>query len=275
MYKIHRLDIMIAYSCNISCAGCISISDIKRSGIEPFDLLHDSIVKWSSVVVPTVVVVFGGEPCLHPRLPDICNEIRKAWPAATIRLITNGYLLDRFDSAAWFDFAPFEIQVSIHRKDHEPVINEKIKNILKNRKPWAITKQGGERQHQQLTWTHNDFSIFKSIFDIFVPPYKKISTNFLPFHGDPVKAHKICGAGSTPILYKGMLYKCPAVANIIDITGENWFNYQAIDIHDNIETFVANIGSPEPVCAQCPDSMHTSIDHFDQENVIVKHKNIS
>jgi len=274
MYNISRLDLMIAYSCNISCAGCISISDTKRSGIEPFDSLVDSISRWKSTLNPSVIVIFGGEPCLHPRLIDICNEIRLAWPRSTIRLITNGYLLDQFDASAWFDFEPFEMQISIHRKDHEPIINEKIKNILKNRKPWVVTKQDGERQHRQLTWKHNNFSIFKSIFGVFIPPYKKIADNFFPFNGDPAKAHKICGAGSTPILYKGRLYKCPAVANIIDITRENWFDYQSFDINDDIEFFVANIGKPEPVCGQCPDSMNTAIDHLNRKNVIVRHKNI-
>ena len=276
MHKIHRLDIMIAYSCNISCAGCISISDIKRSGIEPFDLLRDSIVKWSSVVAPDVVVVFGGEPCLHPKLQDICKEIRQAWPDSIIRLITNGYLLDNFDPSVWFDFEPFEMQISIHRKDHESIINKKIKNIIQHRRPWTVSKQGGFRQHRQITWTYNNFSVYKSIFSDFVVPYKKLSSKLLPWHSSPEAAHKICGSPTTPILYKGFLYKCPPVANIIDITGENWYDYQAVDVTDDMAAFINNIGRPESVCGQCPDSSQAVvIDHFAKENVVVRQKNIS
>ena len=276
MHKIHRLDIMIAYSCNISCAGCISISDIKRSGIEPFDLLRDSIVKWSSVVAPDVVVVFGGEPCLHPKLQDICKEIRQAWPNSIIRLITNGYLLDNFDPSVWFDFEPFEMQISIHRKDHELDINKKIKNILQHKHPWVVSKQGGTRQHRQLTWTYNNFSIYKSIFSEFVVPYKKLASKLLPWNSSPEAAHKICGSPATPILYKGFLYKCPPVANIIDITGENWYNYRAVDVTDDMTAFINSIGQPESVCGQCPDSSQAVvIDHFALENVVVRQKNIS
>jgi len=73
-----------------------------------------------------------------------------------------------------------------------------------------------------------------------------------------------------------LLYKCPPVANIIDLTGENWFNYHAVDVVDDVKTFVDNIGKPELVCGQCPElSQAVVIDHLNLENVVVKHKNIS
>ena len=276
MHKFKRLDIMIAYSCNISCAGCISISDIKRSGIEPFEHLVHSINKWKNVLHPDIITLFGGEPCLHPKLLEICSEIRQSWPNSIIRLITNGYLLDNFDSAAWFNFEPFEMQISIHRKDHEAIINQKIKNILQHRWTWHVTKQGGEREHRQLTWTHGNISIYKSIFSDFVTPYKKISNQYLPWNSEPAQAHKICGSPATPILYKGLLYKCPPVANIIDITGNNWFDYHAVDIHDDISAFVETIGRPEPVCGQCPaHDQAIIVDHFSHQNVKVKHANLN
>jgi hypothetical protein len=168
------------------------------------------------------------------------------------------------------------MQVSVHRKDHELVINDKIKNILKHRRPWKVTTQGGVNRHRQLTWTHDNFVVYKSIFGEFVTPYKKLSNQFLPWYSDPAKAHKICGSPNTPILYKGKLYKCPAVANIIDITNENWFGYSGVDRDGDLEEFIKNIGVPESVCGQCPDSSQAVvIDHFNKENVIVKHKNIS
>jgi hypothetical protein len=275
IHNIPRLDLMIAYSCNISCAGCISISDIKRSGIESLESLTNSVAKWKNIVSPEVVAIFGGEPCLHPRLIDICALVRQAWPKSTIRLITNGYLLDNFDPSSWFDFAPLEIQVSVHRKDHESVINKKIKNILQHRRPWKVKTHGGKNQHRQISWTHENVSIYKSIFGEFVVPYKKILNEFLPWHSDPVQAHKICGSPATPILYKDLLYKCPPVANIIDITGKNWFNYCAVDVVDDVKAFVDTIGRPESVCGQCPElSQAVVIDHLNQENVVVKHKNI-
>lgn len=275
MHKILRLDLMVAYSCNLSCAGCISISDIKRLGIEPFNSLVSSISKWSAVIDPKVISVFGGEPCLHPQLQEICKQIRTAWPNSIIRLITNGYLLDNFEPGAWFDFAPFEMQVSIHRKDHESEISKKIKNIIQHRRPWIVTTQGGPNQHRQITWSHGNFSIYKSMFGEFIVPYKKINNQLLPWRSDPEQAHKICGCPSVPILYKGLLYKCSPVANIIDITGENWYGYQAIDVADNLDDFINNIGRPESVCGQCPSlSQAVVVNHLQKENVVVRHNSV-
>jgi hypothetical protein len=61
------------------------------------------------------------------------------------------------------------------------------------------------------------------------------------------------------------------VANAIDISGENWFDYRAYDINDNLAEFVSNINKPETVCGQCPDQQQAVIiNHFDIKNVKTK-----
>jgi hypothetical protein len=252
--------------------GCISLSDFKRDGIANITDIALWIDQWSKIIDPSVVVLFGGEPCLHPKLLNICALVRGAWPNCTIRLITNGYLLGNFDSASWFKYGKFEMQVSIHRKDHEQIINSKIKDILANRKKWTVHKalDGG---HQQLIMESDGIKIYKSIFKDFVVPFKG---NIEPWNSDPASAHKICGAPNTPILYKGKLYKCPAVANAMDLSKQNWFSYQPCEDEGTIDEFIAGIGFPETVCGQCPDKKQAIIiNHFDKKNVIIKQKNIS
>lgn len=272
-FGFHRLDIMIAYSCNIACAGCISISDRKRDGIASLDDITSWCDSWQAHIEPEVITVFGGEPCLHPKLIKVCKVIRLAWPSSTIRLITNGYLLDNFDANEWFDLGKFEIQVSLHRQDHRAIIDGAIKNILLQRSDWKVRTHGAA-DHKQISWQSGDVTIYKSIFKDFVVPYKQEQDLIKPWHSDPVLAHKICGAPATPILYKGKLYKCPAVANAMDISGENWFNYHAYGVDDDLQEFINNIGKPETVCGQCPEQQQAVIiDHFNIDNV--KTKNIS
>ena len=269
-HGFHRLDIMIAYSCNIACAGCISISDRKRDGVASLSDISAWCTKWQEYLDPEVITIFGGEPCLHPKLVEVCNTVRSAWPESTIRLITNGYLLDHFDPSNWFTLGKFEIQVSLHRQDHRAIIDAAIKNILLQRTNWKTTAHG-EDNHKQIAWANGDVTIYKSVFKDFVVPYKD---NVQPWYSDPAQAHKICGSPNTPILYKGLLYKCPAVANAIDISGENWFDYHGYDVSDNLTEFVSNIGRPETVCGQCPDQQQAVIiNHFDTNNV--KTKNIN
>ena len=270
MYIVPRLDLMIAYSCNLSCVGCISLSDLPRSGIAPTNDIFSWIDNWSKIINPKILSVFGGEPCIHPDLIKICKEIQSKWPLSTIRLITNGYLLDNFDVNDWYTINNLEIQVSVHRKDHEKIINQKIKNILACEKKWKVSLHGGKNEHKQIFWTNNKLTIYKSIFKDFVVPYKD---NIVPWNSRPEDAHKICGSPSTPILYKGKLYKCPPVANIIDITNKTFCNYNGVEYTDDVNQFINRIGKPEPVCGFCPD--HTQaviIDHSNIKNVKTKQK---
>jgi organic radical activating enzyme len=275
MHSIERLDVMVAYSCNISCDGCISLSDRKRSGIEPLNRLSSSFNQWKDLINPKVIAIFGGEPCLHPNLIEICAKIRHEWPESTIRLITNGYLLDRFSPDVWFEFSPFEMQVSIHRRDHESKINEQIKNILLIKKSWKTIRYRDFTNHKQIEWVTPGFKIYKSIFSEFIIPYKKNREKIESWYSDPAESHKICGSPATPILFKDRLYKCPAVANTIDILGENWFGYKGYGINDDISELVSNINRPESVCGQCPDRKQAQvINHFDIENVHVKSRHV-
>lgn len=266
---------MIAYSCNLSCAGCISLSDRRREGIAQFNDIEQWVQQWSEIVTPTVVTVFGGEPCLHPRLFDICKLFRRSWPNTVIRLITNGYLLDNHDSNGWFNFAPFEIQVSVHRKDHEFAINNAIGNILKHRTGWRVQQHGG-KNHKQLEWYLDGFSIYKSIFKDFVVPYRQDGDKIVSWDSDPTEAIKICGSPNTPVLYKGRLYKCPPVANIVDLTNVTYQGYTGYAVDDDLTDFVANIGRAESVCGYCPAANNAVvINHFDIKNVQIKQKNFS
>jgi organic radical activating enzyme len=275
MLIVPRLDLMIAYSCNISCAGCISLSDFKRTGIASYIDIKSWINLWCTKIQPEVVTIFGGEPCLHPDLIEICLYVRQYWPTCRIRLITNGYLLDNFDSGAFFNIKNFEIQVSIHRKDHESIINDKIKKILLHRKSWKVNQVGGEH-HKQVEWVNEDLTIYKSIFKDFVIPYRLDNKKIVGWNSNPSESHKICGSPSTPILFKGKLYKCPPVANIIDITKQTYMNYDGYDINDDLSLFVDNIGKPESVCSFCPEQQHNNvIDHLDTKNVQVKQKSLS
>lgn len=268
--SIPRLDLMIAYSCNLSCRGCISISDRQRDGVEPYQKLQQSIVHWSKLISPDVVSLFGGEPLLHPRLFDVIRLVREHWNHATIRLITNGYLLTRFDPKSWFEFNNFEMQVSLHRLDHRKLLQDEVAKIIRCRHPWTV-RSFDEADHKQLSWQYDSIKIYFSIFKDFVVPYQAQGQKILPWRSDPADAHKICGAPNTPVLHRGKLYKCPAVANAIELAKENWFNYHPVEDLTGLQDFVDRIGKPETVCGQCPNQAQAVIiDHFDSRNVDVR-----
>lgn len=272
---LKRLDLNVAYACNIQCRGCISLSDFDRRGVVTDQEIDTWLKYWSSVLDIGTITLFGGEPLINPELIKICKTIRHYYPTTTIRLITNGYLLHKIEHSVWFDFEPFEIQVSIHRLDHETQINNQIKKILSVKKGWK-TSVDNPILHQQILFELPRFKIYKSKFKDFVAPYRLEKQKLRPFSSDPAKAHSICGSPNTPVLYKGKLYKCPPVANLIDITNENWNNYHACSDATGLKEFISQVNVPETVCSQCPESFSQhSYNHFDTGNVYVKQKNIS
>lgn len=269
MYRLKRLDFNIAYACNLSCKGCISLSDFDRRGVESLKDIEDQCKTWSQILDPSIISIFGGEPLMHPRIAKVLDAIRKYWPNTQIRLITNGYLLPKFDPEMWFNYKGLEMQVSIHRQDHEKIITDEIKRIVKCRNDWQAVKSnaGG---HQQLELHNKDLKIYKSKFKRFVMPYKIEDGELKPFNSEPKKAHSICGSPDVPILYKNKLYKCAPLPNILELDKGNHYKYEGIESTGDVKTLVNNINKPESVCAMCPDSIDHSVDHFDKENVRVK-----
>lgn len=263
--SIKRLDFNIAYACNLSCKGCISLSDINRRGIESLESIEQQCSNWSKLINPQVITLFGGEPLLHPRIHDVITCIKSHWSKCTIRLITNGYLLKKHDPHKWLEYTPFEMQISVHRKDHEYLITREIRRILECKRGWQVTRKK-YNGHKDIEFTLNDFKIYKSFFEEFVKPYRDDMT---PFNSNPAKAHSICGAPNTPVLYKNKLYKCPAIANLLDIM-PGYINYEGYSHNDDISQFIQGIGKPETVCAMCPEQRSHSVNHFAKENVYVK-----
>ena len=264
-YKINRLDFNITYACNLACKGCISLSDSTRYGVESLQNIQIQCDSWHERLQPRIIALFGGEPLMHPRIHDVIEKIKQAWPEATLRLITNGYLLKKHDPEIWFKYEPLEIQVSIHRQDHEAILTEQIKRIVECRTDWKILKFTDDG-HKQLELSRKGFKIYKSKFGDFVMPYNKDLT---PFNSDPKMAHSICGSPATPILYKNRLYKCPPVANLLDMK-PGYVDYDGVGHNEDLSEFVNGIGKPEGVCAMCPASRSHSIDHYAEENVHVK-----
>jgi len=239
----------------------------------PYDDIIESIDTWKSKLYPEVTSIFGGEPLLHPRIYDVFDYVKKAWPDTTIRLITNGYLLSKAKIDKFFKNTPFEMQVSVHRKDHEKIINDNIKRVLKQYSDWKIIKvdEDGVGVAHVYVWQRPGFKIWKSKFGEFVIPYNYEGNQLVPFKSNPAKAHAICGNPNVPILYKNKLFKCAPIANLLDLPNTKGYKYQPTNSFDDIDKFVSLIGKPESICSMCPESRSHAIDHYAKGEVHVKH----
>jgi len=245
------------------------LSDFPRKGVESYESIKLQCMNWHKIIDPKIISIFGGEPLLHPKLIDVLILIREYWPNSIIRLITNGYLLKKYDPSRWFALGKFEMQISVHRKDHEYLLNREIKKILQCKTKWKPFR-GTYSGHKDIGFTHGDFTLYKSRFKDFVMPYNLKDNVIVPFDSDPSKAHAICGSPDTPILYKNKLFKCAPIANILELGNDNIYDYRGLDADEDIHNFIKNINKPESICSMCPENSRHSVDHYNKENVRVK-----
>lgn len=271
MERIERLDIQLINACNLSCRGCISLSDFNRKGLYTINNLEKDCENWSKKISPKVITLFGGEPLLHPNFAECINVIRTFWPNCTLRLITNGLMLNRFSPDSWFGIDNFEMQISIHRDDDKEKIISELKKIL-SFSTWKYEKSNLSHIFWKVKNKKLNFAIWCSKFKDFVQPYDIVDGDIKPCNSNPKNAHSICGSPNTPALLNGKLFKCPPVANILNLK-DNWLGYTGYSVNDDIKEFVKNINQPESVCSGCPETQSHAFDHFDMKNIpIIKRR---
>ena len=285
MHNIDYLDIMIQYSCNFSCAGCITMSDYKRSGYVSADEGLGWLDHWKLKINPAVVCLFGGEPTMNPNLYQWIKNVRNTWPSATIKIITNGSLLDKVNLVDYFfNFQPATLQISLHYKETEKrqEIKKKLITQIKTlNKNFKIKEKDPNKPHEQFNFFAENFEIIIAEFGEFIKPYKGYGKHMLPWNSSSIhQSHSKCGSPRNPVLYKNRLYKCGPIANLKDTLTlfniENktewqpYLEYQGNDCNDDLTTFVQQIGKPEEICSMCSASNEGAIAHYAPDAVKVK-----
>ena len=89
------LEVMMLRSCNLSCRGCTTFSDLKHQGdYSDWETNRQWLIDWSRRLNIEAIGLMGGEPLIHPRIRDWLLGMRETLPRAQIRFVTNGLLLD-------------------------------------------------------------------------------------------------------------------------------------------------------------------------------------
>lgn len=92
---IRLIEFHVAHDCNLTCAGCSHFSPFaKRQNVERDELQRDLEAAAKSLA-PEHVHVMGGEPLLNEHLPELLPLFRAHFPAASIKVVSNGVLFPR------------------------------------------------------------------------------------------------------------------------------------------------------------------------------------
>ena len=115
---IPYLEMPITHLCSLHCDGCSAYSNYNLKRTVPLTEARQWLKQWSVRIAPAHFRILGGEPLLHPNLPEILLSARQFWPATHIQVCTNGLNLDRHPTLPFLLALPnMSLSLSVHSRD--------------------------------------------------------------------------------------------------------------------------------------------------------------
>lgn len=274
---------MIQYACNLSCKGCITMTDYLRKGSVSITDGEQWLKSWSKQLDIGTICLFGGEPLMNKDLILWIRAVRKYFPTSTIKIITNGtYLKNKNILAELFEAGNVEYQISLHWRtgDKFNSIKQELIKQLREYQDWAIINS--PRQEVIMSFERNTVKIQLAVFGEFVIPYQGHGATMKPWNSADISAsYAHCGSPQNPILYKNKIYKCGPIANLRDtlalhnlldnVEWQEYLNYNGYSSTDDLTELVDNFNKPNKICSMCAsDRTSAEIDHYSPDAVIEK-----
>jgi len=97
--------------CNISCLDCNHASPVCAARVADPEAVCRDLSGLARHYKPDVVKIIGGEPLLHPELPELVRAVRRSAVSERIMLVTNGLLLRKMPSQVWEEIDELELSI--------------------------------------------------------------------------------------------------------------------------------------------------------------------
>ena len=205
------------------------------------------MAQWSRRIAVDEFRLLGGEPTIHPDLAAFVPLVRKHWPKALIRIVTNGFFLHRHGDLPSMLAASgnADIALSVHHNGSE---------YLKRLQPVFDLLASWRRDHGTIA------NVWQS-HENWTRRYNGSGAAMLPFEdGNPRQSWEICPARHCKQLHDGKLWKCGPLAYLglqkakYDLS-EKWdpyLQYQPLDVNcseQELDAFLAI--EEESACSMC------------------------
>ncbi len=250
--QTQRLELHVTHACNLGCESCSHYSNHGHKGHLDPALADRWMAPWSKRIALSEFVLLGGEPTIHPALAEFVPLARRHWPAALLRIVTNGFFLDRHPDLphALSAAGNAEIALSVHHDD--PDYRARVAPALDQLERWQ-----------------RDFGIKVRIWQshsAWTRRYHGFGATMAPFEdGQPRRSWEICPARHAKQLHDGMIWKCAPTAylgmqNARYGLSERWqpyLGYQPLAPtcgDAELDAYFAR--EDEPVCGMCPAERH-------------------
>jgi len=243
-----NIQMHVAHGCNLTCQSCSHYTN--TGGGKLLDLIDaiDWMKPWCERIVPDFFILIGGEPTLNKKLTDIAIAAAKMWKYSKIKIVTNGFFLDKHPHLPQA-MKDYDLHIEISIKSNAPEYDEKIKPIKNIVQEWLAKEPKLHIKYR------NDYTHWIKIYHGYGP-------NIMPYQdNDPKTSFQNCGFKICKVLHETALWKCPRLAflklhNQKFPLHENWnpyLNYQPLKPNCTWRELV-NFYTEEtiPECAMCP-----------------------
>jgi organic radical activating enzyme len=271
------LEVMIIRTCNLSCQGCTTFSDLTYNGYTTWEQGKLWLKPWIQRLDIQAIGLMGGEPLINPQIKLWIQGIRALLPNAQIRFVTNGLLLERHWEVVELlnELGNTVLKISDHIKD--PRIQSVIDRVFNTYTWQPVTEYGINRW---ATDRENRFQIARP--ERFMRTFQFEYANMAPHDSNPTDAFAVCVQKRCPLLYNGELYKCGTIGLTPELLERNHWPNQELwqpyisqgllpDCSDNtLAKFINNYGKPHAICRQCPtaNDVDSWLDH--RSTVVLK-----
>lgn len=214
MRCISNLELHVVHGCNLACESCSHYSNHGHKGVLSLEQADDWMRLWNRRLAPRTFSLLGGEPTIHPELSGFLELARGHWPAASLRVVTNGFFLHRHPDLprVMRDDPNTCLYLSIHQ--HSAEYLEQLKPVVVLLNQW-IEQYGIQVScyHSYKSWTRR---------------YHGFGSEMEPFaDGQPRRSWEHCPAKYCPQLFEGKIWKCAPLAylkmqNAKYHLSENW-----------------------------------------------------
>lgn len=266
--KIPYCEFYITNVCNLACAGCNRFNNYDFKGFQRWLDYADTYTQWSKEVDIDSIAILGGEPMLNPDFMLWVKGISELWPRTTIRIISNGYQLEKVRGLYELlkSNPKIKLWIGIHNKLHKKPIVQRVKSFLKT--PCTVVHNNSDPFNEYQTLTNSEGVTVKIEYNWWF--HQGAIVNGGLHNSDVKKAHDICHMKTCHHFVRGQLYKCGVVAVLPEFDQQHPLtlskedrelihSYRALNVTDSIEfkqQFIANLDQPIDQCKFCPEKYH-------------------
>jgi hypothetical protein len=267
--RIPYAEFYIINVCNLACSGCNRFNDYNFTGYQRWSDYADVYQQWAEQVDIDSIGILGGEPLLNPTFLEWVQGINQLWPRKKIRIISNGFRLDRHADLYPIleQYRNIELWVGIHNKQHKSEIIQKVKDF--GQAPHIVTFNTDNPYQQYMTITDACGVRIKIEYNWWFHQGAIVRQDgTLTLHqSDATKAHDICHMKTCHHFIRGELYKCGVAAVLPEFDQQHplalsaedrklMLSYRPLRIDDNAtakQQFVSTLDQPIDQCRFCPE----------------------